>query len=95
MHGRKNIKTYVGLQLRGPFCYILIKIKFGRESLVKIPDIKFHENPSRGDRLVPCGQTDKQTYETNSPLISHFANAPNNGVSKTAHWQATWECVGF
>jgi hypothetical protein len=40
---------------KGLIWYIIIKIKFGRESLVKIPDIKVHENPSRGTRVVPCG----------------------------------------
>jgi len=27
----------------------------------KSSNIRFHENPSRGSRVVPCGQTDRQT----------------------------------
>jgi len=38
--------------------------------------IKFHENPSSGSKVVPCGQTDV------TKLVVNFldaANAPKNG----------------
>jgi hypothetical protein len=50
------------------FCQILVKLEFSRQSFEKYSDIKFHENPSKGSRVVPCGQTDRH-YEPNS----HFS----------------------
>jgi len=29
----------------------------------KTPNYKFHENSSSGSRVVPCGQTDRQTWQ--------------------------------
>jgi hypothetical protein len=36
--------------------------------------IKFHENQSSGNRVVPCGRTDRR-YKANS-WFQNFANAP-------------------
>jgi len=33
--------------------------KFSGQIFEKYLNIKFHENPSRGSRVVPCGQTDR------------------------------------
>jgi hypothetical protein len=43
--------------------------------------IQFHENPSSGSRVVPCG-LDGQTYMS-KPIVSFrsFANAPNKWMS--------------
>jgi hypothetical protein len=41
-------------------CPILSKIEFGRQGLLKIPNIKFCEKLSCGTRVVPCGRTDRQ-----------------------------------
>jgi hypothetical protein len=42
-------------------------------------DIKFHENPSSGSRVVPCGQTDGQTGMTKLIVaLRNFAKTPNN-----------------
>jgi len=38
-----------------------MKIGFSRQILEKFSNIKFHENPSSGSRVVPCGQIDRQT----------------------------------
>jgi len=32
--------------------------------LGKHSDIKFHKNPARGSRVVPCGRTDRQTWRS-------------------------------
>jgi hypothetical protein len=32
---------------------ILIKLEFARDILEKLSNIKFHENPSSGNRVVP------------------------------------------
>jgi len=43
------------------FCQILMKLKFSREIFEKSSNIKFHENPSTGNRVVPCGRADGHT----------------------------------
>jgi hypothetical protein len=35
-----------------------MKLKFSRQIFEKYSNIKFHENPSSGCRVVPRGQTD-------------------------------------
>ena len=42
----------------------------------KISNIMFHQNPSRGSRVVPCGRRDGND-EANS-RFRNFANAPKN-----------------
>jgi len=37
----------------------LMKLEFFGQIFEKFSNIKFHENPSSGSRVVPCGQTDK------------------------------------
>ena len=39
-------------------CQILMKLEFSPQIFDKYPNIKFHENPSSGSRVVPCGRTD-------------------------------------
>jgi len=34
---------------------------FSRDIFEKHWNIKFHENPSSGSRVVPCGRTDRRT----------------------------------
>jgi len=38
-----------------------MKIEFSRRLSQKYSNIKFHENPSTGSRVVPCGQADGRT----------------------------------
>jgi hypothetical protein len=40
------------------FCPILTNIGICRQIFVKIPNVKFHVNPSIRSRTVPRGQTD-------------------------------------
>ena len=40
-------------------CHTLVKLEFSRHIFEKkYSNVKFHENPSSGSRVVPCGQTD-------------------------------------
>jgi hypothetical protein len=56
-----------------------MKMEFSRESLEKSSNIKFHENPSIGSRVVPFGQMDGQTDMTKLTVASRSStNAPKN-----------------
>jgi hypothetical protein len=45
--------------------------------LEQYSDIKFHEYPPSGSRVVPCGQTDRHTDVTKLIVpFRNFANAP-------------------
>ena len=61
-----------------------MKLESCRHIFVKSSNTKFHENPSIGKRVFPCGQTDVQTdgrtdiiYEDNSRFSHILANAQN------------------
>ena len=49
-------------------CPILIKLEFSRQTSEKYSNIKFHENPSSGNRVVPCGRTHRHDKAN-----SHFS----------------------
>ena len=49
----------------------LIRIEFSRLVFEKYSNMKFHENPSSGGRVIPCGQKDRHG-EPNS-LFSQFS----------------------
>jgi len=55
-----------------------MKLGFSRHVFEKYSNIKFHENPTRGSRIFPCGQTDGRTYKT-TPIVAvrNFAQASN------------------
>jgi len=38
----------------------------------KLSGIKFHENPSIGTRVVPCGRTDRETHNKVTSYLSLF-----------------------
>jgi len=48
----------------GYSCQILMKLEISRQIFEKYSNIKFHENPSSVSRVVPCGQTDGQTWRS-------------------------------
>jgi hypothetical protein len=63
-----------------------MKLEFPREIFEKYSNIKFHENPSSGSRVVPYGQTDGQIDMTK--LIAAFSNlakAPKNAWNLSQH----------
>jgi len=49
-----------------------MKLEFSIQIFEIYSNIKFHENPSSGSRLVPCGRADGQTDTTK--LIVAFRN---------------------
>ena len=52
-----------------------MKLEVPRQIFVKSRNIKFNQNPSSGNRVVPCGRTDM----TKLIVAFHsFANAPRN-----------------
>ena len=49
-------------------CQILVQLQFFRQIFEKYSYIKFHENPSSGSRVFPCGQTG--THDVTSSLLT-------------------------
>jgi hypothetical protein len=63
-----------------------MKLEFSGHSFEKYSNVKFHENTSSASRVVPCGQTDRQSdrltdWQTGMTKLTvafrNFANAPN------------------
>jgi hypothetical protein len=54
---------------------LVMKPEFSLQIFEKSPDIKFHENPSSGSRVVPCGRTDVTKLIV---AYRNFANTPRN-----------------
>jgi len=56
-----------------------MKIKCYRQTFETYLSIIFNENLSSGNRIVPCGQTDRQTDMTTAIVaFCSFANARKN-----------------
>jgi hypothetical protein len=53
-----------------------MKLEFSRQIFEKYSNITFHENPSSGSRVAPCGQTDGRTDMTQ--LMDDFRNFANS-----------------
>ena len=51
---------------------LVSELEFSLQILEKCTNIKFHENPSSGSRVVPCGMADRDTDMTK--LIVAFRN---------------------
>ena len=66
MHGKTTIKVNVDWLLLSDFNETWILLTFSK----KHSNIKFHENPSSGSRVVPCGRTDG--YDEDNSGISQF-----------------------
>jgi hypothetical protein len=50
---------YLGLRVKFLTCSTIItRLEFSRQIIIKVLNNKFHENPSFGRRVVPCGRTD-------------------------------------
>ena len=52
-----------------------MKRGFSRQIFDKSSNIKFHQNPSTGSRVVPCGRADMVELEV---AFRSFSNAPKN-----------------
>jgi hypothetical protein len=56
-----------------------MKTEFSRQTFEENSNIKFHQNPFSGNRVIPCGLTDGQTDMTKLIVpFRDFANAPKN-----------------
>ena len=57
----------------------LIKLEFSGKIFEKCQNIKFHENPSSGSRVLACGQTERWTDMAKLTFaFRNFANMPKN-----------------
>ena len=75
-----NKKTYIGLHVKYPCSRpVLMKLEFSRQVFEKSSNIKFHEIPSNGSRVVPCGRTDRHD-EANS-RFSQFCESALTDLS--------------
>jgi hypothetical protein len=66
-------------------CLILIKLQFTGHIFEKYSDIKFHENPSSGSRVIPCG-TDRHEV-TNSRFSQFLRRRPKIAIFNISDWQ--------
>jgi len=66
---------------------MLMDLEYSRQIFEKDSNIKFHENPSSGSRVVPCGQTDIMKLTV---AFRNFANA-----SKYAYATFQYNCFRF
>jgi len=65
----------------GYSCHILMKLEFSQQNFEKSSNIKFHEGPSSGSRVVPSGRTDEKTDMTKLTVVfRNFANAPRKNT---------------
>jgi hypothetical protein len=81
-------------------CRILTKLSPSGHIFEKSSDIRFHENPSSGNRLVPCGQTDGRTDKTKLIIVFRsFANPPKQQLTilytVCRHTKTAVECSSF
>jgi hypothetical protein len=51
----------VRMQIFRYSCPFLMNLEVYRQIFEKYANMKFHDNPSSGSRVVPCGRTDRQT----------------------------------
>jgi len=52
-----------------------MKLEFSRQIFEKYSNIKFHDNPSSGSRVVPCRPTD---ITQPTVALRNFADTPKN-----------------
>ena len=72
-------------------------LEFSRQILGKYSNIKFHENPSSGNSVVPCRRTDRQTDMTRLTVtFQNFANVPKkDSVYARLFWPGPPHSRGF
>jgi hypothetical protein len=76
---------YVGFHVKYRYyCEILRQLEFSRQ-IFENTHIKFHENPSSGSRVVPCGRIDMTKLIV---AFRNFANAPKTIRGRYSHVSA-------
>jgi hypothetical protein len=74
-HSKKNWVSYyhkcvlVFMWSNYYYCQSLMKPEFSRQLFEKYPNIKFHEIPFSGRRVIPCGRTDSHD-EANTVAVA-------------------------
>ena len=63
-----------------------MKLEYHRKIFEKSSNIKFHENPSSGSRVVPCGRTDITKLIVD---FRNFANAPNKRIGEQRYFRTS------
>jgi len=53
-----------------------MKPEFSGQIFEESSNIEFHENPSSGSGVIPCGQTNGRSDKKLIVLFRYFANAP-------------------
>ena len=61
-----------------------MKLEFSRRVFERSADIKFHQNPSNGSRVVRCGCTDRRTDGQGTHIM--FLNTAKNRLMLHLHW---------
>jgi hypothetical protein len=56
-----------------------MKLESSEQILEKVSNIKFHDNPSSGSRVVPCGQTDMMKLIV---AFRNFVKAPKKDKTR-------------
>jgi hypothetical protein len=56
----------------------LWSLNFSLQNFAKFGDVKFHENPSRGSRVVPSGQTNTTKLIL---VVRNFTNSSKNHIT--------------
>ena len=69
-----NVKMSL-CKLRVIHSRISMKLEFSRQIFEKAQNIKFHQNPSSGNRVVACGRIDRRK-EGHDEAFRNFVNAP-------------------
>jgi hypothetical protein len=85
-HSKKNLARYdhtfilVFTWSARYSCQILMKLKFSRQIFEKYPNVIFHENNPSGNRVVPCGRTERRTdrHDEANSRSSQFCETPKN-----------------
>jgi len=69
-----------------------MKLEFSRQIFENSSNIKFNENPSSENRVVPCGRTDMMklifTFHT-------LANAPRKMINLAIHFFVAWDICEY
>jgi hypothetical protein len=71
---RRIQRDIVGLLESTRSCQVLTKVVFSRKAFKTFSNIKFHENPSSGSRVVSCGLSERRD-ETNSRFLRFCESA--------------------
>jgi hypothetical protein len=65
-------------------CQILMKLEHSRQIFAGYSNLKFHDTPLSGSRVVPCGRTDRQTDRHDA--FRNFASATKTQQYTGAHF---------